>query len=210
MSFGCAGDTTPSDKAARAADPLPDLVVNADAITNQYDVVTRDFAAESCAVVEGCVPESGMRRLLLFDVEVRNLGPVDFVIGSPQGDERFEHSACHDHFHFTGFTRYELLAPGSEEPVAVARKQGFCLRDSAPFASDAPGKYHCENQGISVGWADIYDRGIDCQWLDVTGLPPGDYTLRIVVNPENAFEESVTTNNVVTVPVVLPAEPALQ
>lgn len=59
--------------------------------------------------------------------------------------------------------------------------------------------YTCLNQGISRGWADVYGRFLPCQWLDVTGLAPGDYTLRIVVNPLQTLVESDPTNNVFTI-----------
>ena len=57
--------------------------------------------------------------------------------------------------------------------------------------------------GISVGWADIYDTSVPGQYIDVTGLPPGQYTLEIEVNPERTLVESNYSNNIVTVPVQL-------
>ncbi len=80
--------------------------------------------------------------------------------------------------------------------------------DSAVAMGTAEGTYTCEFQGISPGWSDVYDRDLDCQWLDVTGVPAGEYVLRLRVNPELEFEEANYRNNVAEVRVRLPAEGA--
>jgi len=53
------------------------------------------------------------------------------------------------------------------------------------------------DQGISVGCADNYKFNIDCQWIDVTDLQYGVYTLRVIVNPMRKAMESDYLNNVV-------------
>jgi hypothetical protein len=55
--------------------------------------------------------------------------------------------------------------------------------------------YNCSDQGIQAGWSDIYDSGLPGQWIDVTGLPAGTYTLEITMNPEQALLEADYTNN---------------
>ncbi|MCA9697946.1 MAG: hypothetical protein KC431_10515, partial [Myxococcales bacterium] len=47
---------------------------------------------------------------------------------------------------------------------------------------DIDGTYTCYNQGLSLGWSDTYGAALDCQWIDVTDVAPGDYTLRMEVN----------------------------
>ena len=90
--------------------------------------------------------------------------------------------------------------------MITGHKQAFCLMDSLQIAGEAgEGKYHCENQGITQGWADVYGRYLDCQWIDVTSVAPGDYTLEIEVNPEHLFAESDLTNDVWTRAVTIPA-----
>lgn len=61
-------------------------------------------------------------------------------------------------------------------------KQAFCWLDSARIQGNLPPHYNCGNQGITAGWSDIYNRGLDCQWIDITGVAPGDYQLRVNVN----------------------------
>jgi hypothetical protein len=41
-------------------------------------------------------------------------------------------------------------------------------------------------RGGSGGYADTYAVGLPCQWIDITGVPPGDYTLRILLNQPRA------------------------
>jgi hypothetical protein len=68
------------------------------------------------------------------------------------------------------------------------------------------GPYTCSEQGISSGWSDVYGNDLDCQWLDVTGLEPGDYQLYIAVNSERLFHEMSFENNDATIQLTLTAE----
>jgi hypothetical protein len=95
-------------------------------------------------------------------------------------------------------------------PVVNGRKQAFCLEDSEPIDPNDPkagkAKYWCGHQGISAGWLDVYPSDLDCQWLDITDVPPGLYELRATVNPEGALTEADYTNNVASVPLLLHAD----
>jgi hypothetical protein len=66
--------------------------------------------------------------------------------------------------------------------------------------------YDCNFQGISAGWGDDYPGRLDGQWVDVTGVPPGDYELVVIVNPAGRIREIGDAPNVVSVPVRLPPE----
>jgi len=158
---------------------------------------------------ERCVGGPGIRKLLRFDALIHNRGDEDLVIGDPEDlPHLYEFSECHGHFHFAQASIYELLDEDGEL-VAPGRKQGFCLQDTTPSSgSTRTGRrYDCDNQGLQVGWADLYARNLDCQWIDVTDVPPGDYVLRVHWNPEGLLEDDDATNNEAFVGVTL-AEPS--
>lgn len=47
------------------------------------------------------------------------------------------------------------------------------------------GQYTCGNMGISSGCYDVYGAGTQCQWIDVTDVPDGDYRLAVIVNAQH-------------------------
>lgn len=171
-----------------------DLTVDAASTAESLAVSVRDFAADDCALVEGAIPAPGRRRLLQFDTVIVNRGTRDLVIGDPAhpmppfAPGNFEFSPCHGHFHFEGFASYELR-DAAGRVVGAGHKQSFCIADFRPF-DDAPSQgYTCAFQGLSVEWADRYDRELDGQWVDVTEVPAGEYTLVVTVNPEHVIPE---------------------
>lgn len=185
---------------------LPDLTIDAGALSSSMKIEERAFSGGSCALAERCVGAPGVRKLLRFSTRTPNIGSGDLYLGDPRsgGNGSFQYSQCHAHYHFNGYANYRLLGGGGQI-VATGHKQAFCLLDLDPNGSNAgPPKYHCLNQGISAGWADIYDRSLDCQWVDVTGVAPGSYTLEVSINPGHSFEESNYGNNVARVPVTIP------
>ena len=91
------------------------------------------------------------------------------------------------------------------DEITSTTKIGFCLLDSWNVLGTHPGRYNCQNQGLSIGWADIYGRQLDCQWVDITDVAAGNYTLRITVNANEAIDESNYDNNSVDVPITIPA-----
>ena len=93
--------------------------------------------------------------------------------------------------------------------AVVGHKQAFCLEDLLQWDPMAgPAKYTCAYQGISAGWSDVYGSYLDCQWIDVTGVPPGPYFVRVTINGgpggTHVFDESDYDDNVATVPVTIP------
>lgn len=169
-------------------------------------IQNRNFDAESCPVLDGCLGGVGQRRLLRFDTITPNLGDADFFVGNPTDNpERFELSECSGTWLFANYARYRLLdADGAE--VGTGHKSAFALIDLSPWTDDAgPPQYGFgEDMGISVGWADIYDSGLDCQWVDITDVPAGDYTLELHINPDEVIAEASFDNNVLQIPVTIP------
>lgn len=191
-------------------EPLPDLMVDAEMLDQSTQVITVDMDDPGnqfdyqCAVAEGCIGSSGVQRLLRFDVGVVNRGEVDLLLGDPNDHPQdFEYAACHDHLHYKDFAKYELSAGGT---TFYGVKQAFCLIDLYDFAGDGPqpgGVYDCGYQGISKGWGDIYNKELDCQWINITGIAPGDYELTVNINAEHKIPEAGPFSNIATVSVTI-------
>jgi hypothetical protein len=197
-----------------------DLSVDPDRLRGTAQVVEQNINARSCAIFEGCVGGSGKRKLLRFDVVTPNLGNADVVMGPPsESPELYEYSPCHKHYHLKNYALYELLNLDGTPVLlngqrVIGHKQAFCLLDSIKYDPNAgPSKsFTCGNQGITAGWADLYNKELECQWIDVTDVPVGDYLLRVSVNAGRVVKEGTDgdgdinyANNVQTVPVKVTA-----
>jgi lysyl oxidase len=191
---------------------LPDLMLDQDRLRAEVGISEAYFSSTSCSVVEGCVAADGKRRLLHFSVVTPNMGDADMYLGRPSANNPiFQYSQCHNHYHFAGYALYEVL-DGSGNVVVTGRKRAFCLEDferqsNPPLGGPARAQYDCSDQGISMGWADTYYNGLSCQFMDLSGLAAGHYTLRVTINPDRILEELSYDNNAGTVEFDLSSEP---
>jgi len=187
---------------------LPDLVLDKDAAEASLLFTSEFFSNSSCAVYENCITGTGKRTLIRFSTLVVNQGQASLFPPLPkEAPNLFRWSPCHGHYHFEQFAFYWLL--DKKGIIAVTgRKMGYCMEDSFPIF-DGPlvpcePQSDCNGQGLSVGWGDIYGFDLDCQWLDITGIPSGTYTLKITVNPQRFFQESTYDNNDMEFKIVIP------
>ncbi|MBP9701896.1 MAG: endolytic transglycosylase MltG [Candidatus Pacebacteria bacterium] len=120
---------------------------------------------------------------------------------------RFLWHQPHLHYHFEDFAVYtfepvEVEGPAMKEKLQF--KSTFCVRDSEPIDLSHPGANRdasykvCgkERQGISPGWADSYYYTYVDQKFNVSNLPAGKYSLKILINPKDRFDEVTKDNNV--------------
>lgn len=189
------------------AEPLPDLIIDGAYLmaTIQQDVV--DASADICLFNEGCVTGDGPRRVVRFGTRSANVGAADVVVGEPvAGNPLWEFDACHEHFHFEGYARYDLVEASSGNVLPIGNKNGFCLRDLDNWTNPSCATYDCDYQGISAGCADVYTPDLDCQWVDITDVAPGTYQLVVTVNTERSIREQSFENNSATVSIEISAD----
>ena len=201
----CSGGTTgrePSDP--ENCPNLPDFVPDPGYLGDTLSVDWIDVGEDSCLVAEGCVGGLGMRKVLRFGTRVGNIGTTDFHLGVPPGPG-FHWDACHEHYHFDDYAGYRLLDPADGSEAAVGHKNGWCLMDTGIYDPDLAAEagndcnfYDCGNQGIGLGCQDTYGSGLDCQWIDITGVVDGTYQVELRVNPDYDLAELDDTNNVAT------------
>ena len=178
---------------------IPDLAVVPAQMTGTETIQNVSFDETSCEVVEGCVDAAGERRLLAFAAVTVNRGTADLDLGPvpPAGVSSgiFVWSPCHMHHHVIGYASFDLLDQ-TGEVVVTGRKQAFCLEDDEQIDPGHHSKFSCNVQGITVGWADVYAADLACEWIDVTDVPAGTYTVRVAIDPEAMFPDSDRANNV--------------
>ena len=116
----------------------------------------------------------------------------------------------HNHWHIDGYQRFVLNRLDGTH-LRYVRKTGFCAFDTYRWRSTLPAyytwdRYSCRTaasgkvlMGTSRLWGDVYRWNIAFQWIDITGLPSGDYRLNVSADAPHttggAFLESNEANN---------------
>lgn len=163
-----------------------------------FAISTQTFTANDHDVQDGCVTP-GTHRIMRFDFLSYNAGTSDLVIGSPASrPDLFVWSAGHGHYHLRDFNEF-LLFNGQGGLATIGYKQAFCAIDIeriGPNAS-ASGRFHnCNSdQGVSSGWADVYNSGLPCQYIVIDNVQNGDYTLQSTTNAKHVVGEECFGDN---------------
>lgn len=131
----------------------------------------------------------------------------DWYAVSERSAGTFVFHSTHDHWHFEGFSKYDLRAVGTGgQPGSLVRTAGkisFCIVDTtrvdATLPHASPKTYtQCNQtagQGLSVGWSDTYAYYQAGQSIDITGVANGTYWLVSTADPDNRLLETIETNN---------------
>ncbi|KAL9694212.1 hypothetical protein quinque_013497 [Culex quinquefasciatus] len=194
--------------AVTCVDKMADLAFDHVEMEQSLHLEDRLMYLLQCAMEENCVATQAYeiqrdnpnwhletRRLMKFTARVLNTGTADFRPHIPK--HLWEWHLCHMHYHsmevFATFDIYDRHG----KKVAEGHKASFCLEDNQCLPGTEP-KYACANygdQGISINCADIYRHNIDCQWVDISELDTGLYTLKVAINPEFKVPEMSYDNN---------------
>ena len=201
-------------------DLLPDMIVAADHLGDiridgtllRLTAVTPNIGPGRLEIRGGALLSSTQR-----EVDQRIYRSDGSFRDRPAGTNTFHSS--HGHIHFDDWAIYRLRAIGSDGSVgavlAAGEKRSFCLFDLTvyDFSVGLPANYFtCDGQvqGITPGYADVYDRELPDQWIDIRGVPDGRYWLEAEVDPEDKILEEDEANNVARIQIVIGSGPPAQ
>lgn len=151
--------------------------------------------------------------------------PDWFVFSACHGHYHIKDYADYRLWTLSGYARWKALRaadpslcasqvlaanPDLASELVLGTKLGLCFYDvltmhQAPAATQVcpntldPQTYtSCDFAGLGVCWADIYSPVygvVDGQWIDVTGIPNGDYVLENESNATHLITETDYSNN---------------
>ena len=116
----------------------------------------------------------------------------------------------HEHWHAQQVVTMELAPVLAPTSVTTGNKIHFCFFDNQPTNTGAAAaredpfyqRAWCGTpdalsvrMGLSVGWGDRYGWDFVGQYIDITGLAGGEYTLRATVNASGSLYETDQTDN---------------
>ncbi|MEH0471571.1 lysyl oxidase family protein [Streptomyces sp. B21-097] len=205
----------------------------------------RSLPAWDIAVTDGEDGDAPGKDYLAFSANVWNAGPAPLVVDgfrkpgaelmdsyqyfydakgkqvgyAPAGTMEWDPRIGHEHWHFTDFASYRLLAADQHE-IVKSGKEAFCLANTDAIDYTVKNaNWHPNNTDLStacgqqnsisvrevldVGSGDTYTQYRPGQSFDITGLPNGTYYIQVVANPANRLQETNTKNNVSLRKVVL-------
>lgn len=115
----------------------------------------------------------------------------------------------HNHWHVRDLQEFTIASTNDRAKVLRrGAKSGFCFWDNYRYGSTAPAYYHPSTtsacamrtdgtvpMGLSVGWGDEYPSSIAFQYIDISGLPNGDYVVTLKADLAGEFMEADDENN---------------
>jgi hypothetical protein len=120
----------------------------------------------------------------------------------------------HNHMHVRDLEEYVLVSQNGLVR-RYGEKHGFCFWDNYRYNMGLPGapadpvytgSNSCQvladgtvTMGLSVGWGDQYPYYLVDQYIKISGLPAGEYTVTATADWAGWFVESNTANNRTTV-----------
>ena len=125
----------------------------------------------------------------------------------------------HNHWHAQQVVTMELSPVTDPSSVRTGNKIHFCFFDNTATNRELPefepGAYYLigwcgkpesfgVRMGLSVGWGDRYGWDFANQWIDITDMAGGTYTLKATVDWANDFYETDDTDNCIMSRIQIP------
>jgi hypothetical protein len=198
------------------ANQLPDLIMFEDdrcavfpdpAQGCQPQIRTQNVSINDSEFQAGCFTGVGQRRIMEWDSIIVNIGNRPLVVGNTSDHipiwtpvEAFGGS-----LEFFGWTR-SFLRDTNDTLVAAGHKGSFCMIDLFEVIPGSQSIFNdCGNgQGINDGQGDVYSVGLPCQFIDITDVPAGNYTLEVQTDFTKQLPEKSYNNNSAFYEVILP------
>jgi hypothetical protein len=199
----CVGGNTGREPQDPATCPHePDLLVDPDYL-RQSLVLDHIDAEDQCLIEERCIGGTGLRKVLRFGTRIANVGSADLRLGAPGDNNLWEFSQCHQHWHYRHYAAYDLFDVAHQQLLPIGAKNGFAVIDIGVYdpqiATTGCRGYNGNDQGITAGCYDAYSSNLQCQWIDITGVPDGTYDVIVTTNPDHVIPELSYDNNSATV-----------
>ncbi|MBL8064488.1 MAG: pre-peptidase C-terminal domain-containing protein [Chthonomonadaceae bacterium] len=133
----------------------------------------------------------------------------------------FIYHPSHGHIHFESWTQFILRKRNKDngvgEIVGTGAKTSFCILEIVEWDNTLgghntqPSYSSCgQLQGLRPGWADVYGSSLDGQYINLTGIPDGEYWLEGFIDPNGQVIETNEANNHVLVPLSIGTAPGAQ
>lgn len=193
---------------------LPDLV-----LADPTRVVIQRGEGVKRLLFDTAFANLGIGDLHFYSTEEEDRFSATQILTSASGSEYhvavgdFQFKDEHDHWHLANFANYELWSVGDngirDDLVATSVKVSFCIWDYGEYTEGnfdlaigdlTPGERQyprCEHkeQGLTVGWFDLYDPFTAGQTIDILDVPNGVYILRTLINVNREIFELEHKNN---------------
>jgi hypothetical protein len=122
----------------------------------------------------------------------RNVGALRYIFPSGLG-------LPHLHWHYLGAELYALYPAGHFGQARHSAKQGFCMSEPASVFTDYCGYQNptelTQIEGMYAHTFDFYDALVEGQYIDITGLRAGKYTLMNWMNSQCLLKETTYADN---------------
>jgi hypothetical protein len=141
---------------------------------------------------KGMFTGTGTRKLIYLDAALANIGSSDWDLRPYQALDPCSSSSEPAIMNLTRHTLYN----SSGAKLATTYKDYYAISDMRQYLPSVPPQQSILDY-LPWGWADVYSGGGDYEgeFLDVTNVAAGEYTMEVTVNPGGVIPEVDTTNN---------------